>query len=375
MVKNKYLSNDKTVDVQHTQFNQKIKQNNSELLKLQKKYDEYKLTLEKQEKSLLGDCDDKKRSQIIQTIIKLKEDIICIKDKISKIKCEYNEVEYLKNNASVLFNYYDVVEKKPSPPVFENDIIFHFQNFDSKIEDSRRHLLEKYVSKTDPKYMKQIKQDDYQKCEFCNSSDIMIMMSDGYQYCNNCYTMKTFITDHDKPSYKDPPKEISYFAYKRINHYSEWLNQIQGKETTEIPPQLYDNIMNEIKILRIRLNELTPDIVKEILKRLDCNKYYEHIPHIINKLNGKPMPILSPDLEERLKQMFKQTQTPFLKYSQNRKNFLSYSVVIHKFLQLLGHDELLVYFPLLKSREKLAEQDKIWKQICNDLGWEFIPSL
>ena len=27
------------------------------------------------------------------------------------------------------------------------------------------------------------------------------------------------VIDSDKPSYKDPPKEISYFAYKRINHF------------------------------------------------------------------------------------------------------------------------------------------------------------
>jgi hypothetical protein len=28
-------------------------------------------------------------------------------------------------------------------------------------------------------------------------------------------------------------KEISYFAYKRINHFQEWISQIQGKETTD----------------------------------------------------------------------------------------------------------------------------------------------
>ena len=37
-------------------------------------------------------------------------------------------------------------------------------------------------------------------------------------------------------------------------------------------------------------------------------------------------------------------------------------------------DEFLVCFPLLKSREKLHQQDIIWKQICDDLNWEFIKS-
>ena len=59
----------------------------------------------------------------------------------------------------------------------------------------------------------------------------------------------------------------------------------------------------------------------------------------------------------------------------NRKNFLSYSYVLHKFCELLEYDHLLEYFSLLKSREKLHAQDLIWEKICNDLNWEFIPSL
>jgi hypothetical protein len=153
------------------------------------------------------------------------------------------------------------------------------------------------------------------------------------------------------------------------------LNQVQGKETTDIPEELYDKILLEIKKQRItNMAEITPPKIKEILKKLKSNKFYEHIPHIINKLNGLPMPYLSPELEEKLKQMFKQTQAPFLRHSNKRKNYLSYSYVIHKFLQLLGHDELLQHFSLLKSSEKLSDQDRIWKLICEDLNWEYIPS-
>ena len=39
---------------------------------------------------------------------------------------------------------------------------------------------------------------------------------------------------------------------------------------------------------------------------------------------------------------------------------------------LLEYDYLLPYFPLLKSREKLLQQDQIWKLICGDLNWQFI---
>ena len=69
-------------------------------------------------------------------------------------------------------------------------------------------------------------------------------------------------------------------------------------------------------------------------------------------------------------------QIPFIKHCpKDRKNFLSYSYVLHKFVELLGLDEYKICFPLLKSREKLHQQDKIWKGICNILRWEFIRSI
>ena len=86
--------------------------------------------------------------------------------------------------------------------------------------------------------------------------------------------------------------------------------------------------------------------------------------------------MLYPSHEEKLRHMFKEIQNPFMKYCpENRKNFLSYSYVLHKFCELLEFDDLLTYFPLLKSREKLQQQDIIWKSICNELKWQYIPSI
>ena len=87
-------------------------------------------------------------------------------------------------------------------------------------------------------------------------------------------------------------------------------------------------------------------------------------------ITGKQTPFLTRKNEEQLRIMFKDIQTPFQKNCPDgRKNFLSYNYVLHKFCQLLELDNLLIHFPLLKSREKLREQDKIWKNICKDLKW------
>ncbi len=89
-----------------------------------------------------------------------------------------------------------------------------------------------------------------------------------------------------------------------------------------------------------------------------------------------PAPKLPAALEARLKQMFAEIQAPFAKHCPpNRKKFLSYGFTLYKMCELLGEDQYLPYFPLLKSSEKLYAQDKIWKNICKELQWEFIPSV
>ena len=45
------------------------------------------------------------------------------------------------------------------------------------------------------------------------------------------------------------------------------------------------------------------------------------------------------------------------------------------FGQLLELDDFLKCFPYLKSTEKLRQQDAIWKDICKELKWQYIPSI
>ena len=195
--------------------------------------------------------------------------------------------------------------------------------------------------------------------------------------CVECGYQEFILIDSDKPSYKDPPREASYFAYKRINHFNEWLAQFQAKESTEIPQEVFDLILVELKKERIiDTKKIKQTKIREILKKLKLTKFYEHVPHIINRINGQYAPIMSREVEEKLRFMFKEIQPSFHKHCPpDRNNFLSYSYVLYKFCELLELDEYLHCFPLLKNRDKLYGQDKIWQQICSDLKWEYLRSL
>ena len=134
------------------------------------------------------------------------------------------------------------------------------------------------------------------------------------------------------------------------------------------------SIKQQIKRERLQLNQVTNKKAKEILKKLGYNKYYEHIPFIKDKLGTKP-PIMSPDLEERLCNLFMDIQGPYAKYCpEDRVNFLNYYYTVYKLCELLDQNQFLPYFPMLKDREKRIEQDEIWRKICMELDWEFIPT-
>jgi hypothetical protein len=212
-------------------------------------------------------------------------------------------------------------------------------------------------------------------CQSCHKGELIPLEEEGVLVCNACSKVIPYLIENEKSSYKDPPKEVCFYAYRRINHFKEILAQFQGKETTLIPEHVIENIKFQIKKERITLDELTYIKTKEILKKLELSKYYEHIPFIKDKLGIKP-PIMSPDLEETLCKLFSDLQTPYSKFCpDDRVNFISYHYTLYKLCELLGETSYLTQLPRLKDDEKINEQDVIWKKICKELNWEFIPTL
>ena len=72
--------------------------------------------------------------------------------------------------------------------------------------------------------------------------------------------------------------------------------------------------------------------------------------------------------------MFEMIQEPWEMFKpKGRKNFISYPYILYKFCELLELEYLLDYFPMLDF-PNLAIPDKVWKQICGYLKWEFYPT-
>jgi len=287
------------------------------------------------------------------------------------------EKEYFLNNSNYIFNYFE--KKKKLMEGNSKKLILH-SFFDTNynevknIKKTNESETEKYLNNIDNTLIDINKYKlNYDKC-ICKG-ELVRVENMGVMICNNCSKIIPFLVENEKPSYKEPPKEVCFYANKRINQIREILAQFQAKETTQIPEQVITDIVNQIKKERMEIKDLTNKKAKDILKKLGYNKYYEHIPFIKDKLGIKP-PIMSPELEDILCNLFLDIQKPYSKNCpDDRVNFLNYYYVLYKMCELLGETQFLPFFPMLKDREKRIEQDQIWKKICEELEWEFIPTV
>lgn len=372
-----------------------------------------KITLDKNHENKLVEFSKNENNiipKLVNERIKLKNDLNKIKisfddkmnmvDRINEITKEIKMLktkrkQYYLDNSKHIFTYFEDkknISDDSNKETTTNIAINSFFNIKSKNdsdeetvsinnEDSVTSTMkDKYIEK----YFNNINQTIFDInsyvfatdiCQYCNKGELIHIEEEGKLTCNLCFLSIPYLFENEKPSYKEPPKEVCFYAYKRINHFKEILAQFQGKETTQISNDIIEKIKLQIKKERLNISDLSNEKTKDILKKLGYNKYYEHIIFIKSKLGIKP-PIMSPELEETLCNLFDELQTPYSKFCpDDRVNFLKYYYTIYKLCELLNQSQFLPLLSMLKDREKIIEQDAIWKKICEYLNWKFIPTI
>ncbi len=409
--KQNQLVETKTLEAYHQQEIEKFNNQKKQLPELKKKLKSLKKTLEKEYSNNIFTLDLaflKKKQELENEIEELKKEI-------KLIKSGENEADYYLRVGDILFSYADASEriskgevalessKKTKVPI--NSISAYFEMSEPKEEKithvvsndqtkksaldisndigfRRDKALDKYLSVLDPdnvsheSVLASTLDENFGNCPLCET-EMRVCQNEATLTCPDCGHMEFILVDSEKPSYKDPPREMAYCAYKKVNHLNEWLAQFQAKETTDIGNDILDLIRAELKKERITdMSKLKASKLKEVIRKLKLTKCYDHVAHILNRLNGISAPVLSREIEDKLRFMFKEIQYSFVKHCPpGRSNFLSYSYVLYKFCELLELDEYLPCFPLLKSREKLFAQDCIWAAICKDLSYQFIKTV
>jgi predicted RNA-binding Zn-ribbon protein involved in translation (DUF1610 family) len=361
------MKDSNTLEIKHRQ---KIKQmenkkkSSDKLLQTLNKINEDLLKIDKQ-KELTGIFDLEKRADLLNQKKK-------IEDELDFNEHNMEEINYYDMTGDLLTEYYNIRDTKQ---ITEIKNILEYLKPNNKTNKSnctgntKAILFDKYCQRIEGV---RVNKDDgtnrIKYCEECNVEKTLVIEESSY-ICPDCGDMEFVIIDEDKQI-----KE--YSPYRRVNHFKEWLNQIQAKEITEIDDEIFQFIEAELnKYKNIDYSNISRDKMQDILKKLGYNKLYEHIPFILNKLIGVNPPKIDKDTEDTFIKMFTKIQEPWEIYKpKGRKNFLSYPYILYKFSELLERDDLLNYFPMLQP-QKLMEQDLIWQKFCKHLKWEFYPTI
>jgi len=367
-----------TIDIKHDEmlerFNDietniipKLKQENAQLIENIKKY---------------------KTKKDVDIYMELKDKIIINKKNIKELKKEKDN--YFIENSFYIFKYFEEKKKISSGDNNQNmNVLNTFFKIKSNTDDTEHINNEKYSNSriTYQNYWKNTNNEvlnikDFivpsDICESCYKGELISQDEEGILICNNpdCGKFVTYIIDGSKPSNKEPPNEVSYTAYIRLNHFKEILAQFQAKETTQIPDEVIQMIRDRIKKERITdYSSINYDVMRDLLRKLGLNKYFEHIQYI-NSLFGIKPPVMNEELHETLCILFIEIQKPWaIHCPANRTNFFNYTYTLYQLCVLLDQTQYLPYIPMMKDREKQLEQDMIWKKVCKSLDWQFFPTV
>jgi len=372
-----------------------VKKNAKQLYTLDEKHDDILNKIHINETEVLPKL-EKEIVELKSRVSSLKpnqiDEYMDIKDKIQQKKQEIKSIKserkkYLLENSQYIFNYFEEKKDISSGGGKQNtNILNTFFKIKSKDEEK---TLELYTNSRSlyQKYWKNVNNEminiqDFvipsDICTFCRRGELISHDEEGILICNNnqCGKYITYIIDSSKPTNKEPPNEVSYTAYIRLNHFKEILSQFQAKETTQIPTEVIDQIKSRIKKERIKnFSEINYDKMREILRKLGLNKYFEHIQYI-NSIFGIKPPVMNEELHETLCVLFIEIQKPWAMHCPaNRTNFFNYTYTLYQLCVLLDQVQYLPYIPMMKDREKQLEQDMIWKKVSMDLDWEFFPTV
>ena len=296
--------NSTTLDGKHREFvNEFNKDENDRIPKLKQEKALIKAILEKEKEKGTED-NTEENSLTIEQIMDYHDKLRDITAEIKSLKSK--KVDYFLDNSKYIFDYFENKKDISIGNVVtnKNKKLESFFKINSSadssnmIESKNNNIFQKYLSNIDETFLdinSFLRQTDI--CQSCYKGELIPMDDEGVLICNLCFKNVQYLIENEKPSYKEPPKEVCFYAYKKINHFKEILAQFQGKETTQIPAEVIENLKYQIKKERIECSKLTYYKTKELLKKLGYNKYYEHINFIKDKLGIKP-PIISQELEE-----------------------------------------------------------------------------
>jgi hypothetical protein len=335
--------------------------------------------------NILQKKDNKLEKTSIKKLLKTIEDY---EIKIENIKNGDNYNFYITESLPILEKYKKILRTPVKINFFGNTSTSKEQQENKEIKGK---LIEDFLQIA-KKYM------------LINNSDINI--KDKKVFCVECKSSKTMLSEgiflicsdcgyeeevySNTLSYKDISRTniLQKYTYERRSHFRDCINQFQGKQNCKINKKVYDDLEEQFEKHHLLLGDKdTPkekrfyNVKKEhillFLKELHYDKHYENVNYIYSQLTGVTCPDIS-HLEDQLMSDFDILVDLYIKkfkYEKkiDRKSFMNINYV---FFQLLNKNKYPCRkedFNILKTIDRKAFHDDIFKELFEELGWNHKP--
>ena len=221
-----------TLDTQHSKKLSQFQDQQHNIKTQQKKLDAVTDQLSKLTRCALSNLTDDQ----FNTYVSLTDQQVALQSNIEQLEKAAHEIDYYIDNADIIFKYYDIVENgnvtenETAATITEHSILKFFQPAKPEPEpeappkepdvvlqdEDRASLLDRYMQHTDKNYIRSLSCQECEICPNCESTCRTMLVNDGFVLCNECYTIETVIVDHERPSYRDPPKEIEHKRSQKL---------------------------------------------------------------------------------------------------------------------------------------------------------------
>jgi hypothetical protein len=345
--------------------------------------------------------------------------IIIKKNYSDEIKTIINSVtdlkyEYELGSSNILSNYFNIKSKtdedlteinikknikKKSFNLYHNFITN--ENFISKINRLMIDIIKYINSNTiDSKVLKiidhiiylfnnytvqnTIKEVEYDICECKNSMIIDSHLS--VMVCEKCGMINEMLGTvfEDDQFYYQEGQRCKHGTYDPSKHCKFWVERIQARENTEIPPTIIEIIKTYIKRDKIQNKKhITCAVIRKFLRQSHNSKYNEHVPLIRKLITGFLPPQLTEYELQLINLYFDKVIFIFENIKpDNKTNCPYHPYFIYKIIeQIIKNDNdhirksQILSCIHLQSRETLICNDILWKKICYQIPeFTYIPT-
>lgn len=342
---------------------------------LLKKYDTYKINLEKyisqseQLKLLLVEnIPDTTRK-------KINDQILSLTDFIDDIQNERSKNYYIMESSDIIDKYTNNINKP---------ITINFMNNSSTTNDNNNQSLIQQYIKIYNKYNTKVTYNNNTKnCINCNSQSFDNL--DNNIICNNCGLSMNILIQNS--SFKDSERIniIPKYTYNRKTHFKDCINQFQGKQQVNIKQQVYDDLIKQFELNHLlvtnttipeeRFSLITKKHIHLFLKETKHSKHYEDINLIYHNITGKKTNDIS-HIERKLIQDFDLLTQTYDKIFKNnktveRKSFINSQYVLYQLLIRHKYPCNKDDFNILKTTDRQNFHDDVCKELFKHLGWNF----